>query len=103
MTFNMREEVNETTFFVKVTGLMDYSTVDNFKVDIPDNITNIVIDFSGLDFIDSTGIGSILSIIYAAGDRGIGVKFKGLNKETQELFETVGVYRIKEALLKGGQ
>lgn len=103
MAFEMREEVRETTFFVKLTGLMDYSTVDNFQVDIPDNITHIVIDFSGLDFIDSTGIGSILSIIYAAGERGIGVEFIGLNQDTQELFETVGVYRVKEALLKGGQ
>lgn len=103
MSLVMKEEIKGSTLYVSVIGLMDYSTADNFKLDIPDNITNIVIDFSGLNFIDSTGIGSILSIIYTAGDRGIGVNFKGLNKDTQELFETVGVYRIKEALLKGGQ
>ncbi|WP_170163496.1 STAS domain-containing protein [Brevibacillus gelatini] len=103
MSLVMKEEINGSILNVQVIGLMDYSTVDNFMVEIPDNITKIVIDFSGLDFIDSTGIGSILSIIHAAADRGIVVTFEGLNKETDELFELVGVYIIKEALLQGGQ
>ncbi|MFD2372146.1 STAS domain-containing protein [Brevibacillus sp. GCM10020057] len=103
MSLVMKEEIHGSTLCVKVIGLMDYSTVENFMVEIPDDMTEIIIDFSGLDFIDSTGIGSILSIIHAAADRGIAVTFEGLNKETHDLFETVGVYRIKEALLKGGQ
>lgn len=102
MNLEMKEEIKGSTLFVRIIGLMDYSTVDNFKVDFPDNINKIVVDFSGLDFIDSTGIGSILSIIHTASDRGLDVEFAGLNEGTRELFDTVGVYRVMEALLRGG-
>ncbi|NHN35421.1 STAS domain-containing protein [Paenibacillus agricola] len=102
MNLEIQKEVKDSVLFIKIIGLMDYSTVDSFKVEFPNNLNKIVVDFSGLDFIDSTGIGSILSIIHTASDRGVDVKFEGLNENTRELFDTVGVYRVMEALLRGG-
>jgi|GEM_PF-999574 len=101
MSFETQTEVRGAVLFVKLIGLMDYSTVDNMKLEIPEHIRKIVVDFSRMDFIDSTGIGSLLSVIYTAGERNLDVEFEGLNDSTRELFETVGVFRIMEALLNG--
>ncbi|TVY08079.1 STAS domain-containing protein [Paenibacillus cremeus] len=102
MSLKIEASINASTFMLKLFGLMDYSTIDGFKLDIPENIDKIQIDFTNIDFIDSTGIGSLISIIYTAEERGLDVEFTGLNDSTRDLFETVGVFRIMEALLKGG-
>ncbi|MDB5053304.1 MAG: hypothetical protein JWM44_1354 [Bacilli bacterium] len=102
MSFELKKEVNESTYFVKIVGLMDYSTIDGFEFNIPEGISKIVVDFATLDFIDSTGIGAILSIIYAATERGIFIEFVGLNETLSDLFKTVGVFDIIEVLQMGG-
>lgn len=102
MTFELKEEFNEATYFVRIVGLMDYSTVDGFEFNIPEGISKIVVDFTMLDFIDSTGIGAILSIIYTATERGVFIEFVGLNEVVNDLFKTVGVFDIMDALLSGG-
>ncbi|MBP1153982.1 MULTISPECIES: STAS domain-containing protein [unclassified Paenibacillus] len=103
MSLETQYETKGSIFYIKIVGLMDYSTIDNFNVEIPEKITEIVVDFSALEFIDSTGIGAILSIIYKAVDRGIVVEFVSLNETVGELFDTVGVFRIIEALQKRGR
>jgi stage II sporulation protein AA (anti-sigma F factor antagonist) len=102
MTLEITTELKNTTLFVRIIGLMDYSTIDHFQVEIPDSITKIVIDFTKLDFIDSTGIGAILAIIYNAKERDRQVEFAGLNDTVMDLFETVGVFRVMAALKKRG-
>lgn len=98
MIFEMKEEVIEATYIVKIIGLMDYSTVDGFEFNIPENISKVVVDFTALDFIDSTGIGAILSMIYAASERKVSIAFTGLNEAVYDLFKTVGVFDIMKAL-----
>lgn len=101
MTFELLVEVKESTYLVKLTGLMDYSTVDGFEFQIPEDVSKVVVDFSELDFIDSTGIGAILSIIHAAFERDVYLEFVGLNEIVKDLFRTVGVFDIMKALQKG--
>lgn len=103
MTFRAEKEMKESTLFIQIMGVMDYSTIESFQIEIPENADKIAVDFSGLEFIDSTGIGSILTLIYEARDRNKDIEFEGLNHEVRELFETVGVFRIMEALRRGGR
>jgi anti-anti-sigma factor len=103
MILEMQHERKGSTLYVKIIGLMDYSTIDRFQLDIPDHIAKLVVDFSALDFIDSSGIGAVLSIIYYASERDLSVEFEGLHHTVSELFETVGVFRIMETLQKRGQ
>jgi anti-anti-sigma factor len=89
---------------VKFTGTLDYSTAENFipQDEIPQGISSCTLDFSSLEFIDSTGIGLIISILHEAKDRNIGVVFASMNPETEELFDTIGVFKIREQLLRKG-
>ena len=58
----------------------------------------LIIDFSGLEFIDSTGIGSIMNAIYLSQEKGFKLQLKGVDELTHTVFEMVGLYQILEAL-----
>jgi anti-anti-sigma factor len=101
MTLEIVQEIKGSTFVLHIIGLMDYSTIDRFHVDIPSGISSVLVDFGELDFIDSTGIGSVLSLIFAAKEQNIAIRFEGLNETVRDVFDTVGVFGIMEALQKG--
>jgi stage II sporulation protein AA (anti-sigma F factor antagonist) len=103
MTLSIKKEIKESTLFVQIIGLMDYSTMDDFQLEIPSSVTKVVIDFTDLDFIDSTGIGAILGIIYSTKESDRNVEFIGLNQTVIDLFETIGVFRVMEALKRTGE
>lgn len=88
---------------LKLKGILDYSTVDtfNFSEITSGSITEIDVDFSNLEFIDSTGIGAIISIIHMAVKLKAKVYFIGMTDEIIDLFDTIGVFEIKKSLLDG--
>ena len=61
------------------------------------NIETLIIDFSGLEFIDSTGIGSIMNAIYLSQEKSFKLQLKGVDELTHTVFEMVGLYQILEA------
>jgi anti-anti-sigma factor len=83
-------------------GCLDISTIDHLKEVVLDlnSYQKLTIDFSSLSFIDSTGIGTLLDIIYDAKQTNQKVKFLGLNEYIKEVFETVGIIRVLEAIQK---
>ncbi len=87
----------------KLKGILDFSTVDSFDVDSHsfEMIEEFEVDFSELEFIDSTGIGAILSILHKASSLNADVQFSGMSLETIDLFETIGVFDIKKSLFGG--
>lgn len=88
----------------KLGGVLDYSTVDTFDFlkKTEEFVTELEVDFSELDFIDSTGIGAILSILHSASSLNAKVIFVGMSEDTKQLFETIGVFEIKKSLLGEG-
>ncbi len=101
MELTVDSSVEGTKQVYKLKGILDFSTVDsfNFVNDINEFIKEIDIDFSELEFIDSTGIGAILSILHAASNLNLKVNFCGMSDETKDLLETIGVFKIKQSLL----
>lgn len=83
-------------------GTLDISTVHKFDemVNKIDGINLLIIDFSNLEFIDSTGIGALLEFILKARNIGMQVEFQGLKEYINEIFETVGLIRILKAIQK---
>jgi anti-anti-sigma factor len=59
-------------------------------VDDPD-LARLTVDLSGLDFIDSTGIGVLLRLQTEAADRGIALALVPGPPEVQRVFETAGL------------
>jgi len=89
---------------VKIQGILDYATIGNFNESLPDlaGIEKIDIDFADLEFTDSTGIGAVLELIYAASESGAKVEFHGMRELVKVIFETVGVFDILRTLQEGG-
>ncbi len=95
----VKETINRTTT-LEVIGLLDISTVGIIDpcIEEIDDIDTLIFDFTRLEFIDSTGIGSIMNVIYLSQERNFKVKLKGLNDLTHSIFETIGLYQILEAI-----
>ncbi|MHB1405122.1 MAG: STAS domain-containing protein [Desulfitobacteriaceae bacterium] len=94
-----------SSHIVKLVGVLDISTVDKFDEHVRtlDSVSTLIIDFSELEFIDSTGIGAILRLIYRSQDEDFSVELEGLQEYIREIFDTVGVVRVLEAMRKGGK
>jgi anti-anti-sigma factor len=98
LAVEVSEANSVSTLLIK--GVLDYSTINKFNDCVRDlsGISKVIIDFTSLEFIDSTGIGAILELIYTSNEEGIFIEFKGLNEEIKDIFNTVGVFRVIEAL-----
>jgi anti-anti-sigma factor len=92
------------TATLKINGVLDISTIDIFSTQIDQllDVSLLKIDFSNLEFIDSTGIGSIMELIYLAQEKRFKIHLKGMNETTKEIFEIVGLFTILESLQKEG-
>ena len=59
-------------------------------LDDPD-VARVTVDLSGLDFIDSTGMGVLLRLQTEAADREVGLALIPGPPEVQRVFETAGL------------
>jgi anti-anti-sigma factor len=92
-----------TRVILKVKGIMDITTLDIFSEAIdqlPENLSRLTLDFGDMEFIDSTGIGAIIELIYMANEMGFSIDLQGIDEQTNQIFEIVGLYQILEALQK---
>lgn len=100
MELSVEKEVQGLTTILKLLGILDISTsnvIDPYLDEI-DHIDILIFDFSGLEFIDSTGIGSIMNAIYLSKEKNFKLKLQGVDKLTNEVFEMVGLYQILNTL-----
>ena len=99
MLLTVEKEVQHRTTILKVKGLIDITTtgiLDPYLEEI-NEMDTVILDFSGLEFIDSTGIGAIMNAIYASEEKNFKLKLQEIDGLTNELFETVGLYEILAA------
>ena len=54
----------------------------------------VVLDFGDVDFMDSTGIGTILARYKVMRDRNIELCVKNVNKQVDKVFRLTGIYSI---------
>ena len=79
--------------------VLDASTARDFKVALKPLLTNdvkLVLDFSHVDFIDSTGLGALVSCLRQAHAVGGGIKLAGLTAPARVLFELVRMHQVFE-------
>jgi anti-anti-sigma factor len=99
------DQGNQGKVTILLDGCLDISTVAVLQEsleNIKDDITQIVLDFTELSFIDSTGIGALLDVIYSSRQKTQQVEFFGLNDYIKEIFETVGIIRVLDAVQRRG-
>jgi len=79
---------------IKLAGELDISTVEKFRQsveDVPETTTEIHLDFSDVEFVDSTGIGSLVHMFNQLKARDIEVKVKRIPAEIYEVFDLLGI------------
>ncbi len=75
---------------VLLSGRLDASQVDRLK-GVLDMVTqSCVLDFSGLEYISSAGLGVLLATQKRLGDSGHSLKLVNLNKHIRNIFAVAG-------------
>jgi len=80
---------------------LDSGNSRDFKAEIAPIVAahpKLVFDLSALTFVDSSGLGAILSSLRQANNGGGDLKLCGLSKQVRALFELVRMHRIFEIL-----
>lgn len=77
--------------FIDLFGELDIYESSSFKEDMLEILEkyndNIYLNFKGLEYIDSTGLGALISILKSAQERGKKVYLKDVNERIRKLFK----------------
>ncbi len=80
---------------VVVEGEVDVATAPSLRDElyrlIENGATWVVVDLSGMDFIDSTGLGVFVGALKRAREGGGGVELRGLKPSARKVFEITGL------------
>lgn len=89
---------NNTVIIISKDFIVD--EVANFRMEINKLIDegqkNFTFDFSQCDFIDSTGLGALVSIYKKCAEKGGSIKLKALKPEVEKLFKLTRLDRVFE-------
>jgi anti-sigma B factor antagonist len=91
------EKTDSVTIAVIPVDELDASNAGEFKRDIApvlDSDTRVVMDFTRLRFIDSSGLGAVLSCLRQLSAKGGDLKLCGMSKQVRSTFELVRMHRI---------
>ncbi|MCM3489867.1 STAS domain-containing protein [Alkalihalophilus marmarensis] len=96
---------SSTHLVLSLIGEIDLSTAGELEETvnaISHKAEHITVDFTQVSFIDSTGIGAVISLILSSMDAPFELEFKGESPMVRELFEMVGVYKVLSVAQKEG-
>ena len=83
---------------LKLTGRLDASSAKNLKERVvslvKENRVKLIVDMAGVDFIDSSGLGSLVSSLRAVNEKDGDVKVAALQKQVRSIFELTRLHRI---------
>lgn len=96
----VQKEVKDSTLILSLKGILDISTSNKMEPYINEisDIECLIFDFNELEFIDSTGIGSIMNAIYLSKEKNFKLILRGVDELTDEVFRTVGLYYVLETI-----
>ena len=84
---------------VSLIGELDHHSAEEVRVKIDDrisreNIRKLVLDFSGVTFMDSSGIGVVIGRLKKVQNRDGKVCITNVNKRVDKVFTLSGLYKI---------
>ena len=91
------EYLDNVTIIALVGAELDAGTTEEFKREIApvlEQHAQVIFDLSQLGFIDSSGLGSLLTCLRHLQTRGGDLKLCGMSKSVRALFELVRMHRI---------
>ncbi|EPZ44517.1 MULTISPECIES: STAS domain-containing protein [Alicyclobacillus] len=95
---DVKTKLAPPTVTLSLSGSLDINGVDILEDEIAkvnfEAIDVAEIDFEEIEFIDSTGIGSIVNFTQFLAERRIDKKFVGVSEEVKEVFSIIGLSDI---------
>lgn len=88
-----------TTLVVGLSGELDHHSAESVRIKIDNKIeelgiNNLVFDFGGVNFMDSSGIGVIIGRYRKVSEYGGKVGITNLRPQIKKVFELGGLFRI---------
>ncbi len=95
---NIHEEIIGKTGIIKLTGRLDAASVKGFKETVTSlvkkEICNIVVDMKDVVFIDSSGLGSLVSCLRIVNSEGGDIRLSSLQNQIRALLELTRMHRV---------
>lgn len=106
MSLQIKQVYDNAKIVYEINGVLDISTayiIEEVLAELPEasKIEQLILDFTNLEFIDSTGIGSIMTAIHYAVERQFEIKLENIKDSTREIFEMMGIFQIIDNLFQG--
>lgn len=104
MNLTIQQEKIGNVMTLHLKGVLDISTtneIDQYLPLINESIEKLIVDFNNVHFIDSTGVGTVMALIFLSADHQFKLEFVGINDMTDQIFEMVGVYQVLESVQRG--
>lgn len=82
---------------ISLSGSFDASVADDFKKEFEASLKendNFVIDLNNVQFVDSTGLGRIVSALRKVSEKKGDLKLAGINDEVMIVFQITRAYKI---------
>ena len=94
----IREEKINDVYRLELEGRLDASSAKELKEKVSsltrENRVKLVIDMGGVDFIDSSGLGSLVSSLRSVNKLGGDIKISALQDQVRAIFELTRLHRI---------
>lgn len=96
----LKAEKKKDTLYVQITGELDLHTATDFSQGLDKylqkypSIKNLILDLKGIDFIDSSGLGVILSKYKLISKKGGQIALVGVSPQVKRIFEVSGMLKI---------
>jgi anti-anti-sigma factor len=81
-----------------LSGVQEWALHDHVKAAIEREEAHFALDFAGLTYINSRGIGVIAACVKAARDAGGDLVLFGLSESIEKLFHISGMHRVIDIL-----
>lgn len=95
---NIHEEIIGKTGVVKLTGRLDAASVKGFKDSVASlvkkEICNIIVDMKEVEFVDSSGLGSLVSCLRLVNNEGGDIRLSSLQNQIRSLLELTRMHRV---------
>ena len=87
------------TLVASLSGELDHNSAEEVRVKIDnkidiDNIKKVVLNFSGVTFMDSSGIGAVVGRYKKLCNKGGNLCIAEANKNVDRIFELAGLYKV---------
>lgn len=95
----LKFSVKQDKLIVKIMGELDHHSAEEVRIKIDDrlereNINNLVMDFSGVSFMDSSGIGVVLGRYKKISLKKGSMSIVNVHGSVQRVFELSGIFKI---------